>query len=175
MTGGADAGLAARHTSDSAAVELYLRGRSRYYRYSRDGNLEAIALFRQAVARDSGFALAWAVLSDAFAEQGHRFDEGRAWADSAVRSGRSEPLRSGRDSLDVLSALALVHAGLGNAGATRAYADAVLRADPITVDAVIGPVWLSQIAAALAMIGDSESALRCADSLLSIPARFPPS
>jgi adenylate cyclase len=52
-------------TEDMAAYELFLQGRDFYYQYSRSTMERAIALFRQAVQRDPGFALAHAWLGAA--------------------------------------------------------------------------------------------------------------
>jgi adenylate cyclase len=52
-------------TEDMAAYELFLQGRDFYYQYSRSTMERAIALFRQAVERDPGFALAHAWLGAA--------------------------------------------------------------------------------------------------------------
>lgn len=58
---GAGASSAARGTRDAAAYDLYLQGMYLYRR--RGGNVtRALALFEQAVARDSTFARAWAAL-----------------------------------------------------------------------------------------------------------------
>ena len=54
-------------TSDVVAYDLFLRGRF-LFRQRGTGHLrEAINLLEQAVARDSGFARAWATLADAWA------------------------------------------------------------------------------------------------------------
>jgi len=57
-----------RPTEDLDAYELYLRGRNAYYRFSEEGFRSSIAQFEAAIARDPGFALAWASLADVHAE-----------------------------------------------------------------------------------------------------------
>jgi len=52
-------------TSDSIAYNLYLRGRAQADRRSASGVTRGIELYQQAIARDSGFADAWAGLARA--------------------------------------------------------------------------------------------------------------
>jgi TolB-like protein len=63
---GAQSAFMARRTEDLEAYDLYLLGRHRWA--TRDGAAihEAIDYYDQAIARDSGFALAWAGLADAW-------------------------------------------------------------------------------------------------------------
>ena len=57
-----------RPTEDLHAYELYLRGRNAYYRFNEEGFRTSIAQLETAVARDPGFALAWASLAEVHAE-----------------------------------------------------------------------------------------------------------
>ena len=57
-----------RPTEDLDAYEVYLRGRNDYYRFSEEGFRRSIAQYEAAVARDPGFALAWASLAEVHAE-----------------------------------------------------------------------------------------------------------
>lgn len=54
---------AARPTEDLSAYDLFLRGRQRQIELSKEGWSEAVALWEQAVARDPGYALAWASIA----------------------------------------------------------------------------------------------------------------
>ena len=69
LTAGAEqASLVDRSTSDLAAYELYLRGRSILHaRNNRDAILDATRYFERAVERDPSFAHAHAKLADAYA------------------------------------------------------------------------------------------------------------
>ncbi len=58
--------LGKRHTDDPEAQRLYLMGRWFWNRATREGNERAADLFRQAIARDPGYALAHAGLADAY-------------------------------------------------------------------------------------------------------------
>ena len=58
--------LRARPTADIEAYDLYLKGRFAWNQRTRIGMQLAVRYLEQAVARDSGFALAWAALADAY-------------------------------------------------------------------------------------------------------------
>ena len=55
-------------TGDVQAYRLYLQGRRWLTRYSAEGYARAIEYFDQAIARDPGFALAWASLAMTYTE-----------------------------------------------------------------------------------------------------------
>jgi DNA-binding winged helix-turn-helix (wHTH) protein/TolB-like protein/Flp pilus assembly protein TadD len=56
--------LTRRDTNDGAAYELYLRGRFFWNKRTRDGFERGASYFREAVARDPAYALAYAGLAD---------------------------------------------------------------------------------------------------------------
>ena len=56
-------------TADPEAYLLYLRGRYFFNRRTPDGFRSAVQYFSQAIARDSGFARAWAGLADSYCIQ----------------------------------------------------------------------------------------------------------
>jgi len=58
--------LRARPTGDLQAYDLYLKGRFAWNQRTATGMAQAVRFLEQAVARDSGFALAWAALADAY-------------------------------------------------------------------------------------------------------------
>jgi TolB-like protein/DNA-binding winged helix-turn-helix (wHTH) protein/Flp pilus assembly protein TadD len=57
----------ARQTASAPAYDAYLRGRYQQHRRTADGNREAVALLRQAIALDPLYALAWSDLSYVYA------------------------------------------------------------------------------------------------------------
>jgi Tfp pilus assembly protein PilF len=59
-------GIAADSTGNPEAYERYFRARYYLNRRSGDGLRRAVALFREALDHDPGFALAWAGLADAY-------------------------------------------------------------------------------------------------------------
>ena len=75
-------------TEDLSAYDLYLEGRVLYQNYVQADNEAAIRLFKQAIERDPGYALAWAGLSDAYSQYVNRWEGSREWVDSAVATGR---------------------------------------------------------------------------------------
>jgi tetratricopeptide (TPR) repeat protein len=58
--------LAAHPTHDPEAHDLYLKGRFAWNQRTATGMREAVRYLEQAVARDSGYAAAWAGLADAY-------------------------------------------------------------------------------------------------------------
>ena len=85
-----DARIAAVRTRNLPAYDLYLRGREALYRAmsfqdmdeTRRSNNQAIDLFRQALALDPDYALAWAGLGRAF--EVRKIYDGLAWGDSSL-------------------------------------------------------------------------------------------
>ena len=66
LTGSEKQMIAAQPTSDTAAYELYHKGRSLWEKRSGDNIPKAISFYEQAVARDPNYALAYAGLADAY-------------------------------------------------------------------------------------------------------------
>jgi len=54
--------------NDVRAYDLYLKGRERYGSYSEASLREALELFRQAIALDPNYALAWAGVADCYGQ-----------------------------------------------------------------------------------------------------------
>ena len=59
-------GLAKKQTENTEAYNLYLRGRYFWNRYNKEWVLKAIEAFKQAIAIDSNYALAYCGLADAY-------------------------------------------------------------------------------------------------------------
>ncbi len=75
-------------TENLDAYVFYLKGREYYSRRTTDGNEQAIALFKKALSFDSGYALAYAGLGDAYAWRClHAFKT--YWLDSSIAFGNS--------------------------------------------------------------------------------------
>jgi eukaryotic-like serine/threonine-protein kinase len=64
---------AKRQTTDSEAYQLYLKGQYFYYQFTREGMEKALAHFRQAIARDPRYALAYAGIADVYAESSGQY------------------------------------------------------------------------------------------------------
>ena len=80
-----------RYTSNVAAYQLYMRGRSRLPPYNKDDALAAISDFEGALALDSNNALAHAGLAMASATMRSRFAESseiRRWEDRAKQEAK---------------------------------------------------------------------------------------
>ena len=55
-----------RHTENTKAYELYLKGRYQFNKWSEDGYQRAIEFFEQAIAEEPDYALAYCGLSDSY-------------------------------------------------------------------------------------------------------------
>ena len=121
--------LAAGGTSDPEANELFLRGRGELRDQQGPADLaRARALFGEAVALDSTFALAYAGLAEA-EWQTYRATSDVAWADRALASARRALALD--DALpDVHTALGVIHEGRGEYGLALAALDRALALDP---------------------------------------------
>jgi TolB-like protein/class 3 adenylate cyclase/Flp pilus assembly protein TadD len=62
--------LARRHTENTEAYQLYLRGRYHWNKRTEDGFKTSIQHFEGAIAQDPAFALPWAGLADAYHQLG---------------------------------------------------------------------------------------------------------
>jgi serine/threonine protein kinase len=76
--------LDVKPTENVEAYTYYLKGRESYYRYHRADNDAAIEFFRNAIALDGRFALAFAGLGDAYAQRAAKFGYPEAWVDSSI-------------------------------------------------------------------------------------------
>jgi Tfp pilus assembly protein PilF len=101
--GGIDAEARPPPSYDAVAYDLYLRGRFAHSKWTPAGLDTAASLFRAAIARDSGFALAYAWLADVYV---------RTWSGAAAdRFLRVKPLVA--KALEKDSTLAFAHRTAG--------------------------------------------------------------
>ncbi|MGE0439942.1 MAG: protein kinase [Gemmatimonadales bacterium] len=96
-----------RGTADLEAYDLYLKARHRWRQRGEPALVEAVSLFRQAIARDSNFARAWAGLGDALSLLPLY---GATPLDSVLGPARE----AARRAVGLDSSLAAAHATLGN-------------------------------------------------------------
>ncbi|MEK6477474.1 tetratricopeptide repeat protein [Catalinimonas sp. 4WD22] len=74
-------------TENITAYDYYLKGRDYYYHYTDEYNELAIAQFKEAIALDPDYALAWAGLGDAYSQKNIRFGYDVSWNDSSIVAG----------------------------------------------------------------------------------------
>ena len=96
LTGSEKQMMAAQSTSDTAAYELYHKGRSLWEKRSGDNIPKAIAFYEQAIARDPNYALAYAGLAQAyillpFYTGADRLDAFSKAKDAALKALRLDP------------------------------------------------------------------------------------
>ncbi len=75
-------------TRNLAAYDLYLKGRELYNHYRKADNESAIEHFQKALELDSGLALAYAGLGDAYAQRALRFGFPQSWLESSLEMSR---------------------------------------------------------------------------------------
>jgi TolB-like protein/Flp pilus assembly protein TadD len=77
LSGGERDALNRTYTQNADAYELYIRGRYEWNRRTTSGTIEAQRLFRNAIAADPGFALAYVGLADSLVTSQHQVAEAR--------------------------------------------------------------------------------------------------
>ena len=78
------AGLQNAPTTSLTAYDLYLQGVALAGLHAQDANEKAIDLFKQALAQDAKFVLAYIGLADCYIDQVKRFHREDSWLDSAI-------------------------------------------------------------------------------------------
>ncbi len=127
LTGSEKQMMTAQPTTDTAAYELYHKGRSLWEKRTGDNIPKAIAFFQQAIERDPNYALAYAGLASAYILSPFYTGADRREAGSKAKEAALKALRLDPN-------LAEAHAALGKvlffseidlAGATREYKRAI--------------------------------------------------
>ena len=129
--------LAAGNTSSAGAYDLYLTARGYLDRYDKSGNLDqAIQLLKTALARDPGYSLAYAALSEA---------NWRKYGVTHEAAWLSEAEQLGLRAVELNKLVPAAHVNLGRVySSTGRYADAereyqaALHSDPVSVAAYQG-------------------------------------
>src|SRR5437899_2928407 len=127
LTGSEKQMMAAQSTSDTAAYELYHKGRSLWEKRSGDNIPKAIAFYEQAIARDPNYALAYAGLSDAFILAPFYAGADRRESYSKAKEAALKALRLDPNLAEAHLALGkvLFFSEIDLAGATREYKRAI--------------------------------------------------
>jgi len=111
MTAAEQSRVYRRYTENAAAYELYLFGRSRLVRYTRDDTLSAIKAFEDALRLDANYALAHAGLAEASALMRIRFarpEEVQAW-DQRAKEAANRALELDQNLAEAHEALAAIY------------------------------------------------------------------
>ena len=120
-----------------AAFEQYVQGLGHLQRYERLGNInDAIASFEEAVTLDSGFALAFAGLGQAFWRK-YEYTHDTQWVDKAVSNAAKAADLDG-NLVQVNIASGIIHNGTGNYQQAIKDYNRALAADPLNADAYRG-------------------------------------
>lgn len=125
-----------RPTTDQlAAYDLYLRGHQVLGTRTVPANDEAIRLFREATALDSGYAVAWGGLALAYAYKNIRFGFSPAYLDSTMTAA-DRALAFDRETSTAYQARSLVYIGHGQLGRSLDESLTAVRYDPNDAGAV---------------------------------------
>ena len=108
LTGGAMAHLEGSGTKSVEAFELYIKGRYAYERRTEPDLLEAEALFKRAIAKDSLYARAYAGLSDTYTALGIAGISTRAAAAQPARDAATKAVALDSTSAEAYTSLGFV-------------------------------------------------------------------
>jgi tetratricopeptide (TPR) repeat protein len=109
MTSEEQARVYRRYTDNTAAYELYLLGRSKLVRYTKDDTLAAVKAFEDALHLDGNYALAHAGLAEASAQMRIRFS-----AEGDVERWDEQAKRAANRALELDPGLAEAHEALAS-------------------------------------------------------------
>jgi len=112
LTGAEKQMIGAQPTTDTAAYELYLKGRLLWSRRGGDNIRQAIAFYEQAIERDPNYALAYAGLAEAYVTLPF-------YASTAPREAYSKAKTAALKALQLDDKLAEAHVGLAFVLCTR--------------------------------------------------------
>jgi DNA-binding winged helix-turn-helix (wHTH) protein/TolB-like protein/cytochrome c-type biogenesis protein CcmH/NrfG len=101
--------LVARPTENAEAFEAYLKGRYLWNKRSGEGIRKSIDFFQQAIALDSGFALAYAGLADAYCLLPEYGGAPTGEAYPLANRAASEALKLNENSVEALTSLGFIH------------------------------------------------------------------
>ena len=106
LSGDDSKGITKRYTNSNEAYQLYLKGRYHWNKRTEEGFKKSIQHFEEAIARDPGYALAWAGLADAYHQLG-------IWGNLPPRDACPKAEAAAKRALECDPNLAEAHASLG--------------------------------------------------------------
>ena len=99
-------------TASPEAYDYYLKGREYYYRYRKEDNEQAVALFKRALELDPNYALAYAGLADAYYQKAGRFGVSETTMDQAIETAQ-KAVSLDPNLAEAYKALGTVYSGKG--------------------------------------------------------------
>ncbi len=128
-------------TENLDAYSYYLRGRELYNQYTQEANERAIELFRNAIALDSTYALAYAGLGDAYAQRVVRHSMPRESADSAIAVS-TKAITLDRDLAEGYKALGLAAEAKGHSREALDYYYKAVKLNPNYAPVIANIGWV---------------------------------
>lgn len=120
-------------TSVPAAFEYYLRGRGLLLRYENEENIDnAVVSFRQAIQKDSMYALAHAALGEAFWRMYEAGKDTRLVNDAVAECKKAQSLNANLSSVNIT--LGMVYTGTGKPDEGIRLFEAALKNDPSSAE-----------------------------------------
>ena len=124
-------------TSVPAAFEFYLRGRGQLLRYENEENIDnAVISFRQAIRKDSMYALAHAALGEAFWRKYEASKDTRLVNDAVVECKKAQSLDANLSSVNIT--LGMVYTGTGKLDEGIRLFEAALQNNPSSAEVYRG-------------------------------------
>lgn len=143
-------------TSVPEAFEFYLKGRGQLLRYENEDNIDnAMLSFRQAIQKDSLYALAHAALGETFWRK-YLADKNTRWVKDAISAcKKAQSLNANFSPVNIT--LGIVYAGTGKPNEAMTLFETALRNDPSSAEAYRG---LAKAYEALGNLSDAEKTYR---------------
>ena len=168
LTAGERRQLAHRDTGNLEAYESFLRGRERYYRFSREDNQAARRFYEKAIALDPAFARAYAMLALTYRQEvvnGWSADHDAALESALVLADKAMALN--QDLPEAYFVKGLVHRE------RKEFADAIMaaeRAIEIDPNYADGHIVLGSV---LYLAGQPEQGLKRVEKAMRLNPHFP--
>ena len=169
LSGAAQQRSTAEVTANFEAYNMYLRGRHHFHKRTESALQRAIDCFEQAIQLDSGYALAWSGLGDAWTLISTRY-----YGDLPVSESVEKALPAALNALELAPQLAEAHATLGlvreNQGDLRAAADSLRRSLELNPEYTMALVWYGLV---LVSQGKFKEAEKCNREALQLDPLSP--
>ena len=137
--------IEAAPTQNLAAYNIYLKGRGEYDNMNPESNNRAMAYFKQAIALDPSFGVAWAGLADTYTQAAARYQNlPTQYLDTALTLAQ-RAVKLDEQSADTWKALGLVWASKRDNSAARANYEKALERNPNHYLSIYNLAYINQL------------------------------